>query len=275
MSVEDDITYEIKDRTFIITFNIPKKLNAFTGDHYKRLGKLLEEAEAEEDTICTLLTSSGKYFSAGANFGDPAIMNAKPEEVFSHEFWFGQFVARNVWLCDLFHNHTKILAAAVNGPVIGLSAACLALCDLIYVKDEKDFYMLAPFSNLGLVCEGAASSTLFLRLGWSVASEALLLARPIDGATLNKVGFINKTFDGQFSSVEDFNKHIHSMLYNQFKDLHEDSIFKNKQLLKANRDQLINAANSREVIKGFNKWLEGVPQQRFASLAQKEMKHKM
>lgn len=272
---EEDITYEVRGRTTIITLNLPKYLNALTGAQYQRLGKLMEDAEAEDETVLTLIQASGRYFSAGANFHDPAILKADGAELFSHEFWFSKFIGRNVWLCDLFHNHTKILAAAVNGPVIGLSTGLLALCDLIYVMEEKDFFLLAPFSNLGLVAEGASSATLFLRLGWSLASEALLLARPISGKDLNKVGFINRTFDGQFKTTEEFNEHIYTMLNDQFDNLHEDSIFKNKQLLKANRDTLINSANSREVIQGFNKWLEGVPQNRFVQLAQKDIQHKI
>lgn len=275
MGVEEDITSEIKEQTFIITINIPKKLNALTGDHYLQLGKLIEEAEAEEDTVVTLIQATGRYFSAGANFADKAVMNANPEEIFSHEFWFGRFVARNVWLCDLFHNHSKILVAALNGPVIGLSAGLVALCDLVYAKEEKDVFLLAPFANLGLVCEGGTSATLFLRLGWLVSLEALLLAKPIAGKTLNERGFFNKTYDGQFASTEEFNQHIQTQLFESYKDLHHDLILQNKQLLKANRDVLINSANSREVIRGFNKWLEGVPQLRFAQLAQKEVSHKL
>lgn len=274
MGVEEDITYEIKERTVVITLRLPKKLNALTGDHYLRLGQLVQEADEEEDTVATIIQLTGKFFSAGANFADKAMMNAQPEELFSHEFWFQRFVGRNVWITDVFHNHTKILVAALNGPVIGLSLALVALCDLVYVKDLSQTYMLTPFSNLGLVCEGALSLTLFLRLGWLVSLEALLLAKPIPGKTLDKVGLVNEAFDGQFATTEEFNEHVQKKLFEAYKDLHEPLIFANKQLLKANRDELINLANSREVIKGFNKWLEGVPQSRFAQLAQKEVKHK-
>lgn len=272
---EEDITYEVRGKTAIITLNIPKALNALNGEQYLKLGKFVEEANEEEETVMTLIQSSGRYFSAGANFVDNSIANASAADMFSHEFWLGRFVARNVWITDVFSNHKKILAAAVNGPVIGLSTGLLALCDLIYVKEEKDFFLLAPFANLGLVAEGGSSATLFHRLGWSLASEALLLARPISGKDLNRVGFINRTFDGQFKTTEEFNEHIYKMLTEQFETLHEDSIFKIKQLLKANRDQVINSANSAEVVRGLYKWLEGVPQSRFVQLAQKDIKHKM
>lgn len=53
----------------------------------------------------------------------------------SHEYWLDEFVAKNVVLTDVFHNHTKVLAAAVNGPIIRVNATLVA-CDLVYVMDE-------------------------------------------------------------------------------------------------------------------------------------------
>lgn len=275
MSEGKDILYEVRDRVTLITLNIPEKLNALNGEQYLLLAKLIERADEEEDTVVTILQSTGRYFSAGANVMDKGISELSSEEVFAHETWLNRFVSRNVFLTDLCHNHKKVLIAAANGPVVGLSSAILSLCDLIYVMDTLKFYLLAPFSNLGLVAEGATSATLFLRLGWAKASEALLFARPIPGKELDKLGFINKAYDGECLSTEEFNERVYTDVVAQFSNLWEESIFANKQLMKANRDQLINSANSREVIKGFNQWVKGVPQQRFVMLAQKDLKHKM
>lgn len=272
----EDILYEVRDRTVIITLNIPKKLNALNGDQYLLLGKLMERANEEEDTVVTIFQSSGRYFSAGANFADKGLAKLDVAELFDHKYWLGNFVARNTWLTSLFQNHKKVLVAAVNGPVIGLSAALVALCDLIYVMDDTKFHLLCPFSNLGLVAEGATSVTLFKRLGWSKASEAILFSRPIPGKELKALGFINQSYnDYNFKTTEEFNEQIYKDVLGYFQDLHEDSIFKNKQLLKANRDGAIDAANSNEVVTGFYKWIEGVPQSRFVQLAQKDIKHKM
>lgn len=276
MSESQDILYEVRDKVTIITLNVPSKLNALNGDQYLLLAKLVEQADKEEDTVVTLIQSTGRYFSAGANVADKGMLDVPMEQLFSHEYWLDKFVARNTYLTYLFHNHTKVLVSALNGPVIGLSAALISLSDLIYVIDEKKVFLLAPFSNLGLVAEGGSSATLFLRLGWAKSAEALLFARPIPGTELNKLGFINKSYhDHTFKSTEEFNQKVHDDLVNQFENLYEPSIFANKQLLKANRDQLINSANSREGIKGFNQWIEGIPQSRFAQLMQKDIKHKL
>lgn len=272
---DDSILYEVRDKITVITLNLPNKLNALNGAQYLQLAKYLQEADDEEDTICTLIQSTGRYFSAGANFADKALMDGDPSEVFSHEFWLKSFTGRNVYLTDLLHNHKKVLVAALNGPVIGLSTALVALCDLVYAIDEKKVHLLAPFSNLGLVAEGATSTTLFTRLGWSKASEALLFAKPISGADLNKAGFFNKVYDGKNYTAEEFNRVVFDDLKKSFDGLYEPSIFANKQLLKANRDQLVNAANARESVVGFNRWIQGVPQARFVEVKNKERQHKI
>lgn len=273
--MSEAILYEVRDRITVITLNLPNKLNALNGEQYLQLAKYLQEADEEEDTICTLIQSTGRYFSAGANFADKALLEGDPQEVFSHEFWLKSFAGRNVYLTDLLHNHSKVLVAALNGPVIGLSSALVALCDLVYAIDEKKVNLLAPFSNLGLVAEGATSATLFTRLGWSKSAEALLFAKPISGEDLNKAGFFNKVYNGKNLSTEDFNREVFNELKKSFDGLYEPSIFANKQLLKANRDQIINAANARESIVGFNRWIQGIPQARFMEVKNKERQHKL
>lgn len=273
MSDSEDILYEVKGKVTVITLNLPKKLNAMTGDNYLQLAKLVAQADEEDGTVATIIQSTGRYFSAGANILGLSEFD-DPSEIFSHDFWFKNFVGRNAYLVDLFNNHKKVLVAALNGPVIGLSAALVALCDLIYCIDEEKVYVLTPFANLGLVAEGSSSATLFFRLGWSKASEALLLSKPIPGDDLNKVGFFNKVFTGKGLTTEQFNEEVYKEISTKLEGLYEPSIFQNKQLLKSNRDHLVNNANSKELIQGFNRWIQGIPQQRFVQLANKEIKHK-
>lgn len=275
MAEENDILYEVKDRVTTITINLADKLNAMNGPQYLQFAKFLDEADKEEDTVCTIIQATGRFFSAGANVRDISVMNSDPSEVFSHEFWLKNFVGRNVYLTDLLHNHSKVLVCALNGPVIGLSAAIVAFCDLVYVNDENKTYMLTPFSNLGLVAEGATSATLFLRLGWSKSAEALLFAKPVPGTELAKLGFFNGSYTGKGLTTEQFNEEVHKLIVLKFEGLYEPSIFANKKLLRNNRDQLINSANAKESIMGFNRWIEGIPQQRFVQIANKEIKHKL
>ncbi|CAN3353051.1 3,2-trans-enoyl-CoA isomerase [Diutina catenulata] len=272
--MSEAFTYEVKDKITVIRINLPDALGSMTTDQYIELGKLMEEADKEEDTVVTMLESTGRFFSSGANTNDPRIANADMEEVMSHEFWFHSFIAKNVFLTDTFHNHSKVLIAALNGPVIGLSSALVCFCDMIYVRDGDSFFMTTPFSNLGLPAEGASSATIYARLGQSLASELILFARPLKGEVLSRVGFINHDYKGKYKTSEEFNEAVEKDVLSQFEELHYPSILANKQLLKINRDTAINAANSKEAMEGFNRWINGVPQERFMLMAQRRREKK-
>lgn len=275
MSEGKEILYEVKDKIAIITLNLPDKLNALNADCYLLLGKLMERADEEEDTIITLFQSTGRYFSAGADFADNGIAKLPVDKLFSHEYWLGAFAGRNVYLADVFSNHKKILVTALNGPVVGLSAGIIALSDIIYAIDEKKVAITVPFSKLGLVAEGASSATFFQRLGWAKASEAIIFGQTIKGEDMNKLGFLNKSYhESNFKTTEEFNNQVLKDLNTQIEGLYEPSILANKQLLKANRDNQINSANSREAVQGFYRWIQGVPQTKFAEMLQEAREKK-
>lgn len=52
----------------------------------------------------------------------------------------------------------KVIVVAVNGPAIGLGAAILPLCDIVYASDKAWFHF--PYSSLGQTPEGCSSLTL-------------------------------------------------------------------------------------------------------------------
>ncbi|AOA60422.1 3,2-trans-enoyl-CoA isomerase, involved in beta-oxidation of unsaturated fatty acids [Komagataella phaffii CBS 7435] len=259
----------------IITLNQPEQLNALDNQQYLELGKLIEKADRDPDTIITLIRSSGRYFSAGANISDPRISSFDPdaegaEDLYS--YWLSKFVSRNVWLTQLFLNHSKVLVAALNGPVIGLTSALVATCDLVYAMNEKVF-LLTPFSNLGLVCEGSASASLVVKLGVAKANEAILMSKPITASELYRLGFLNELYDMQ--DVQEFNVKVERELEFRFNKLVKQSVLDNKKLINATLLKQMEHSNVTEAIVGFNKWVKGIPQRRFRELAAKDLKHKM
>ncbi|KAG7664528.1 uncharacterized protein J8A68_001954, partial [[Candida] subhashii] len=115
--MSDAITYEVKGRAAIITLNNPKILNALTYQQYDEICGFLNRAKDEPDTVITLIQSSGRAFSAGANAAAISKLDNKLET------WLDKSIARQVYLVQTFAQHKKILAVALNGPAIGLSAA--------------------------------------------------------------------------------------------------------------------------------------------------------
>lgn len=60
----DRVTLTYQDRIAIITFNRPEVLNALDADCYYLLGERLREIDKREDIYITVLTGSGRFFSA-------------------------------------------------------------------------------------------------------------------------------------------------------------------------------------------------------------------
>lgn len=64
MASEDLITVTYQDRVAIITLNRPDKLNALNIDLYYLLGERLREVDKRDDIFITVLTGTGRFFSA-------------------------------------------------------------------------------------------------------------------------------------------------------------------------------------------------------------------
>lgn len=64
MSNEQLVSLTYHDRVAIVTLNRPEKLNALTQDLYYLLGERLREIDQRDDIFITVLTGTGRFFSA-------------------------------------------------------------------------------------------------------------------------------------------------------------------------------------------------------------------
>lgn len=285
-----EITYEVKDRTAIITLNIPKLYNALTGVEYRRLEQLVQLAARDPNTIVTLIQSTGKFFSAGANLGsgagilredtldlkqiqDPSDPAAEYQDQIVRTEYAYRFGTRNLTITETFYNHPKVLVIALNGPVIGLSASLVALADFVYARDSA--FMLTPFANIGLAPEGAASFSLVYRLGHSKAADLLLSSSAVPASELYRLGFVNKLYSATEYSTEKFNSTIQELIVSKFYHLHPESLTITKELMRKAVAKDYANANALEVIAGTEQFAKGVPQKRFSMLKSGELKHKL
>lgn len=60
----DIVSVTYQNRVAIIKLNRPEKLNALSGHGYYLLGERMREVAKREDIIVTVLTGSGRFFSA-------------------------------------------------------------------------------------------------------------------------------------------------------------------------------------------------------------------
>lgn len=207
---------------------------------------------------------------------DVTISRAGPENPSEvHQYWLRSFLANNMNATHAFYTHPKILVTALNGPVVGLSAALVAFSDFIYAAPHT--FLLTPFSSLGLVTEGGASRALVQRLGISKANEALLMSRRISAADLLATGFVNRIFD-EVAPGED--EKLKKLVLDEVEDklgkhLNGDSLTGIKKLIRAPEMDVMEKQSSREAFAGLERFVQGVPQEEFRKLASGEKKHKL
>ncbi|CAG59116.1 uncharacterized protein GVI51_F04697 [Nakaseomyces glabratus] len=286
MKYDEKITYVKDGPFFIIKFNSPSTLNSLTGDDYIYIAELLGLADEDKDIYFTVLQSTGRFFSSGADFKSIAIAEqheaaskkptTTPNEVARHhdelQKWLAYFSSRNVNVTNAFNQHSKVLVCCLNGPVIGFSAAICCLCDLVYVMNEK-VYMLFPFANLGLVTEGAVASTLPRLVGSRSSFESLLFAKPVTFPEMSRAGLVNKNYS--LNDTDKFNDQVLAELKEKIDGLHLPSCLGIKKLMKLEWEDRIERINSLEVNDGVKYWVKGEPQKRFRQVGSKQRKHKL
>ncbi|KAI9892342.1 MAG: hypothetical protein M1814_001543 [Vezdaea aestivalis] len=266
---EDDITLTTRGKIAIITLNLPHKLNALGQLGYYKLASLMREVDQRDDILITVLTGTGRFFSAGADVSAPLLPPSGPlSERYSHVL--RTFVANNLDTTRAFYNHSKILVTALNGPAVGLSAALIAHSDFIYVAPGA--YLLTPFTSLGLVAEGGASLAFVERLGIAKANEALIMSRRIGAAEMVAAGFANGLLEGGEGFLERVLKEVEERLGEH---LNGESLLMVKELIRGPQRERMDRQNVKEVFGGLDRFMSGVPAEEFRKIKSGEKKHKL
>jgi Delta3-Delta2-enoyl-CoA isomerase len=180
----------------------------------------------------------------------------------------------NLNTTQAFYTHPKILVFALNGPVIGLSAALSGWADFIYAAPHT--YLLTPFSSLGLVSEGNASVGFVQRMGLSKANEALIMSKRLTCEELVHCGYVNKVFDTKPNESDKFLELVLKEVDDRLGEhLVPDSLTKIKALIRRPHRESLDAQGVAEVYGGVDMFTKGIPQEEFRKIASKEKKHKL
>ncbi|CAB4255860.1 similar to Saccharomyces cerevisiae YLR284C Peroxisomal delta3,delta2-enoyl-CoA isomerase [Maudiozyma barnettii] len=294
---QEKIAYKVEPPFFIIQFQSPDTLNAMTYDDYIYVTTLLELSSGNPDCYFTVLESSGRFFSSGADFNSipPNVkdkngikQNLDPKVI---QKWLENFLCKNQYITQSFIRHDKILIACLNGPAIGLSAAIILLCDLVYAMNVEETYLQFPFSTLGLSNEGAVSWTLPNKLGRNKSFEKLLFAQKVYGYEIQGSVLLKSAIDyhqlevncnhDKSKIVQTFNELMIEELRQKCKNIFLPTVLKMKALLKdESLTSQLELINTKEVNSGLPFWVNGIPQGRFQVLknlkkAARENKNKL
>ena len=278
------VTYFKQKPFFVIQLNSPETLNALTYDDYIYITTLLEISENDPECFFTVLQSSGRFFSSGADFNSippskdgTSKSQGTPRDPDKVQMWLENFLCKNQYITQAFIRHPKILVSCLNGPAIGLSAAIVLMSDLVYALNIDETYLQFPFSKLGLSNEGAVSWTLPRKFGRNRSFEKLLFAQRIDGreiadSVINQSKIEHKSLSkaiggGPLDITKEYNKLILEELHGKCSNVYLPTVLKMKQLLKdETATSEMELLNSKEVNGALPFWIDGIPQQRFQAL---------
>ncbi|KAI9656371.1 MAG: hypothetical protein M1831_004623 [Alyxoria varia] len=295
-----DITLTTTSYIALITLNLPHKLNALTPAHYFHLANLLNHVATLPEITVTVITGTGRFFSAGADVSlsrseEPSTTSSSTSTSTStstptdaaiarRKDYNSSFVANNLHNTHAFATHPKILIAALNGPCVGYSAAMVAHADFIYAAPHT--FLLTPFTSLGLVAEGGASKAFVERMGWARANEALIASKRLTCEELVGCGFVNKVFEagggdkatgkGGFDSsrfLQGVMEEVRGML--DPANLNHEAVLGVKRLIREPWLKEMGDANQREVWGGLEAFVRGDPQREFERLKSGSKRHKL
>lgn len=158
----------------IVALSRPRVKNAFSDDLYLDLIDVLLETAGDESVSAVILTGDGSYFSSGADLNG----NFMPEDDGGTRDTLNKPAGR--FMMALL-TYPKLIAAAVQGPAVGIGVTLLLHCDLCYCTPQASFW--APFTRLALVPEFCSSVTFLESMGMAKTNDLLLLGRKIDAET--------------------------------------------------------------------------------------------
>jgi peroxisomal 3,2-trans-enoyl-CoA isomerase len=271
----ETVTLTKKGRIAVITLNQPKKLNAMDQDAYYRLSCLMRDVAAMPDISITVLTGTGRFFSAGADVTSTHLGVDSQDKDAARRDILRSLVANNLDITRSFYMHPKILVVALNGPAVGLSAALVGHADFVYATPHT--FLLTPFSSLGLVAEGGASVGFVQRLGIAKANEALIMSKKITCEELVQCGFVNKMFRGK--DERDHAGFLEQVLREvderMGEHLNQESLVRIKELIRRPYMEMLEGQGVAEATAGMERFLTGAPQEEFRKMATGQKKHKL
>ncbi|OAL56573.1 ClpP/crotonase [Pyrenochaeta sp. DS3sAY3a] len=257
-----DIKFEIKGQIGIITFNRPKALNSFGGNLIPDTIDAIRVLDSHPDTVFTVLTGEGRFFSAGADVKASAESNAQPENHKNLAEKKLAFLGRFSYATELLRamiDHKKVLILALNGPAVGGGAAWFpGIADIVLASSGA--WLQCPFSALALVPENGSAISFAQSIGIHRTNDFLMFGRKLSAQELLAAGLYNYVWDATGPA---FQEKVVKFLEDQLQVNDGKSMMEMKRLQNAPiRDaRLIAVVNAVDAL--AERFVEDAPKKRF------------
>lgn len=177
----ENILYEKKDQTAVITLNRPKAWNALCSALNEELEDAIHRADADPEVRVLIITGGKKVFAAGADVKQMA--DATPMEA-SRTAEQGQRINELIEAIGL------PVIAAVDGPALGGGCELAMSCDFRVAGKSAVFGQ--PEVGLGILPGAGGTQRLTLLAGPGIAREMVLLGRQLTAEEALACGLVTR-----------------------------------------------------------------------------------
>jgi enoyl-CoA hydratase/carnithine racemase len=181
----EDIKLAITDGIATITIDRGDDRNAVRPQTLRELCRAVDEATASPEARVILLTSTGKHFSAGADFAFLESLKTTPGPQIRDEIYSAfQGAARRLWDCP------KPTIAAVEGAAITVGCELALVCDFRIAGERASFQ--EAWVRLGLLPPLGGLFLLPRLIGLGRAAEMALTGRAVAAQEALAIGLVNR-----------------------------------------------------------------------------------
>ncbi len=172
-----------------VTINNPAQANAITPSLQAQLHSVWAVIDNDPETRVTIITGSGRHFSAGGSLGDMPTGAAEEEKGSRFNYDFGN--ARE--LVQSLINARKPIISAINGPALGAGLAVALLADIpIAARQAK---LIDGHLRIGVLPGDHAAMIWPLLCGLAKAKYYLMTNRPISGEQAEAMNLVALSVD--------------------------------------------------------------------------------
>jgi 2-(1,2-epoxy-1,2-dihydrophenyl)acetyl-CoA isomerase len=152
----------------------PEKKNAMTSAMGARLGVLLDDAAADDDTRVVVITGAGNTFSSGFDVGEIK----------------GGMADKSEFPVETLVPFAKPTIACMRGMAFGGGATMAMACDLRLASPDVKFTF--GLGRYGLTPEWGSSYLMWRQIGWSRTLDLFYTGRTVEADEALRIGLVDR-----------------------------------------------------------------------------------
>jgi enoyl-CoA hydratase len=177
----------IDDGIATLTLDHPDKLNAWSWEATRQLGKRADEIRFNDEIRVVVIRGEGRAFCAGIDVGDPGdrVTGRSPAETVRNFYEALRWVHERF---AAFANLPQPIVAAVHGYCLGFGFELALMADIRVASDDAIFAL--PEAGIGVSIDAGGDMRIARDAGAGWAKLLALTGRRIDAATAERIGIV-------------------------------------------------------------------------------------